>query len=502
MKSLSVSQVLWAVLFSILSCQGAGPPKERPPGVAGSFYPADATQLAAYVDDQLSRAEVPKVDGDVLGLVAPHAGYQFSGSIAAQSYALVKGKKYKRVVLIGPSHIEGFGYTSVYDGQAYSTPLGRVEVDQEFSRKLAGQAGSIKLSSTGHAVHGQAEHSLEVQLPFLQRAIGDFKLVPIVMGNQSYESSRDLGMALAKLLKNSDTLMVASSDLSHYHTYDEASRRDHNLLKAITQGDFLTVSRNLEADIWEACGGGPIVAVMIAAQHLGAAPPKLLKYANSGDVTGDKSRVVGYSAIAFVRSAKATSASRSDEQILNDTERRELLSIAHLSVEKAVREHKAYEPPTPSSNNLLQERGAFVTLTKNGELRGCIGYTTPNFPLYLAIRDTAALAALRDPRFPPVKPEELARLQYEISVLSPFHHVLDTKEIRVGEHGLLLKRGSEEGLLLPQVPVEQQWDRDTFLEEVSLKAGLPKDAWRDDRTDLFTFTALVFSDREPILKKK
>jgi len=466
--------------------------KERPAAVAGSFYPGDPAQLSSFVDHALANAVVPAANNPVVAIISPHAGYPFSGVVAAHSYALLKGKQFKRVIIIGPSHYEGFGYSSVYDGDAYHTPLGRVAVDREFARTLANSDRSIRIATSGHSVGERAEHSIEVQLPFLQRTLGDFTIVPIVMGDQSYDASRALGIALAKLLKHdSSTLLVASSDLSHFHAYHEASRMDHNLLTAIEQDDYLSVSQNTERRVWEACGAGPIVAVMIAVERLGAASPQLLKYANSGDVTTDKSRVVGYGAVAFLRGGENVTA---PTFTLTEAERAELLRIARLSVESAVRDRKPYRPPSPSSLGLLQERGAFVTLTRHGELRGCIGYTSPLLPLYMAASDVAAYAALRDPRFPPVRPDELSDLEYEISVLSPFHHVIDPKLVKVGQHGLLIRRGEQQGILLPQVPVEQKWDRATFLQEVSLKAGLENDAWRDELADLFTFTALVFSD--------
>lgn len=488
----------WALLALVLAtcpaCQSANAAKERPAAVAGSFYPADPAKLTTVVDSALSHATVPANSGGLVALVAPHAGYEYSGAVAAHSYALLKGARFKRVVVIGPSHLESIEYSSVYDGEAYTTPLGRVAVDREFARKLAGADGSIRLSSAGHQVGRQSEHSIEVQLPFLQRTLGEFSVVPIVMGDQSYEASRALGIALSKLLRNSeDTLIVASSDLSHYHSYAEATRMDRKLLAAIAQNDSLSVSRNTEARVWEACGAAPIVAVMIAAQRMGASPAKLLNYANSGDVTDDKSRVVGYGALAFLRGGQSRGEAK---LVLNDSERAELLRIARASVESAVRDRKAYEPEVSSSPALVQERGAFVTLKKQGELRGCIGYVSPIRPLYLTVRDVAAYAALRDTRFSPVKPEELRDLEYEISVLSPFQQVLKPETVRVGEHGLLVKQGDHEGVLLPQVPVEQHWDRRTFLEEAAVKAGLPMDAWQDAATDLFTFTALVFSEHD------
>jgi AmmeMemoRadiSam system protein B/AmmeMemoRadiSam system protein A len=491
-KSIASVLVIMVVLCGIAACSQE---KVRQAGVAGAFYPANPAELSKMVDGFLAKAQVPSINEPLIALIAPHAGYPFSGAVAGHSYAVLKNRKFHRVVIIAPSHYEAFPFSAVYDGDAYATPLGRIPVDKVFAAALAKQSASIRLSSRGHERSGeQAEHSLEVQLPFLQRAIGQFQLVPIIMGDQSYEASRALGVALAKLIRDSDTLIVASSDLSHYHPYDEASTIDHNTLQAIEAWDYFNLSRNLQARVWEACGGGPIVAAMIAAERLGANRAQLLKYANSGDVTGDRSRVVGYSAFALYKAAPTNSVAR--PFTLTPKEKQELLSVARKSAETAVRERKGYKPPAESPA-LQQDRGAFVTITKNGELRGCIGYVSPMQPLIETVGDVAALAALQDPRFPPVTPVELGELQYEVSVLSSFRRVLDVREIRVGQHGLLMKKGDHEGLLLPQVPVEAGWDRKTFLEGTARKAGLPASAWKDDDTDIFQFSALVFNEGKP-----
>jgi AmmeMemoRadiSam system protein A len=326
--------------------------------------------------------------------------------------------------------------------------------------------------------------------------LGQFQLVPIVMGDQSYENCRALGLALAKLIPGTNTLIVASSDLSHYHPYADAVKLDHKTLKAIEEWDYLSMARNFESRVWEACGGGPIVAAMIASERLGASQAKVLDYANSGDTSGDKTRVVGYGAVAFVKAPARAAASEAPFS-LSQREKDELLNIARRSVESSVRDHKQYEYSPVGFETLAQERGAFVTLKEKGQLRGCIGYVAPIKPLYITVRDVAAFAALRDTRFRPVSTSELGALQYEISVLSPLHRVLDINEIRVGQHGLIMKRGDTEGLLLPQVPVEEKWDLATFLEQTCYKAGLPKNAWQDADTDIFRFTALVFGPASP-----
>ncbi|MGA2185573.1 MAG: AmmeMemoRadiSam system protein B [Bryobacteraceae bacterium] len=489
--------VIALLIFCALSLHTKRPPPSlkqevRPPAVAGSFYPADPAELGSMLDQFLAQAKVPTVP-DVVAIVAPHAGYPYSGPVAAHSYALLRGRKPQRVVVIAPSHFEAFDFSSVYDGAAYSTPLGQVPVDREFVNRLVRMHPSIRLSALGHTpTADKREHALEVQLPFLQRVLGEFRLVPIVMGDQSWEKCRALGVALAKLSQGSDTLIVASSDLSHYHPYDDAVRIDHKTLHAIEQWDYLSMSANFDQRNWEACGGGPIIAAMIAAERLGANQARVLKYANSGDATGDHSRVVGYGAVAFSK-GPARSGAQDTALALSQEEKDELLRIARKSVETAVLEGKPYQCPAPKLSALNSDRAVFVTLTKRGDLRGCIGSVHAMQPLYLAVRDVAAMAALQDSRFLPVSAQELGELKYEISVLSPLRHVLDVSLIRVGLHGLLVRKGDTQGLLLPQVATEFNWDRLTFVQQACRKAGLPADAWRDSDTDIFVFTAVVFA---------
>jgi MEMO1 family protein len=494
--SMMVLLIAALAILTLQSSLATNPQNVRQPGVAGGFYPADPKALAAMIDDMLAHVSPPPISDPILAVVAPHAGYQYSGPVAAYTYAALKGRKFSRVVVIAPSHYEAFDFTSVFDGDAYATPLGAVQVDKPFANQLVKMSPTIRLSSQGHVPTREgAEHALEVELPWLQRVLGDFQLVPIVMGDQSYESSRALGVALARLIQDSNTLIVASSDLSHYHPYDEAVKIDHKTLNALQAWDYFSMSQNFGMRVWEACGGAPIVAAMIAAERMGANQALVLKYANSGDTTGDHSRVVGYSAVALV---KAQSRSAAEHPFsLGARDKSELLALARKSVEYAVRERKAYEPGASSSEALNQERGAFVTLKESGELRGCVGYTSAVKPLYMTVRDTATLAALRDSRFQPVSVSELPQLEYEISVLSPLRRVTDIREIKVGQHGLLMKNGDYQGLLLPQVPVEERWDRQRFLDETCAKAGMRASCWKDENTDIFMFTAVVFGETRP-----
>ena len=496
---LATPLVALAVFMPFAHVHARDPQKVRAAAVAGSFYPADPKALSAMIDDLLARVTTPPITEPLLAVVAPHAGYEYSGPVAAYTYAQLKGRKYTRVVVIAPSHYESFDYSSVYDGDTYATPLGIVPVDKAFAHELVKMNSTMKLSSQGHdPTSAGGEHAIEVQLPWLQKVLGNFEVVPIVMGDQSYENSRALGVALAKLIKASDkpgeTLVLASSDFSHYHTNDDAVKMDHKTLNALEAWDYFSMSRNFQSRIWEACGGAPIVAAMIYAERMGANQARVLKYANSGDVTNDRSRVVGYSADVFVKapSAKALKTPFA----LTEPEKSELLAIARKSVEFVVQKDKLYELPASASATLNQERGAFTTLTEHGALRGCIGYTSAIKPLYMTVRDTATHAALHDPRFSPVSASELPSLEYEISVLSPLRRVTDVQQIRIGEHGLLMKNGDSEGLLLPQVPVEQKWDRQTFLEQTCRKAGMRTGCWKDEDTDIFSFTAVVFNEHK------
>ncbi len=467
----------------------------RKPAVAGAFYPANPTELKTMINGFLAQVHEAPINDPIIGIIVPHAGYIFSGPVAAYAYKAIQGKQYERVVIIAPSHFDYFEGASVYDGSTYQTPLGNVPVDQDFCQRLAKKSERIHLSGRGHDFSpGQrGEHALEVQLPYLQVVLGNFKLVPIIMGEQSYETCRAVGHTLAGLIHDNKTLIIASSDLSHYHPYQEAINLDSKVLNAIKEWDYYNLSRNLQGRLWEACGGGPIVSLMMAAEYLGANEVRLLKYANSGDVpAGDKSRVVGYSAFAFIKSSKEKKMEK--EFSLDKKAQQVLLDIARKSVEMAVKENKVYEPSSQGIKSIEQDRGAFVTLKINGQLRGCIGYTAPIKPLYLAVRDVAIQAATGDPRFRPVSVDELPLLQYEISVLSPFHHVRNIDEIKIGRDGLLIKKGPYAGLLLPQVPVEWGWDRKTFLEQTCKKAGLPPDAWKDPEADLFRFSAFVFGE--------
>jgi MEMO1 family protein len=267
--------------------------------VAGSFYDSDPEILCREVDFLLNEDKPAKIKGTIRGLVSPHAGYMYSGSVAAAAYRALKGLTYEVVFLVGPSHREYFDGVSIYPGDAYQTPLGEVPIDKEFRSALLRQSPFIQLSEAGH----RSEHCLEVQLPFLQRVLGDFSMVPMIIGNQTKEYCIGLGNAIAEVARRRNVLLVASTDLSHYHPYDTAVELDQRVINDVEAFDEHELMDRLVNERDEACGGGPIVAVMHASKLLGANRAHVLLYNNSGDITGDKGAVVGYCSAAFFQSS-------------------------------------------------------------------------------------------------------------------------------------------------------------------------------------------------------
>jgi AmmeMemoRadiSam system protein B len=271
----------------------------RSPAVAGLFYPADPDVLARKVDEMLARAMA--VDARTTSehprmLVSPHAGYDYSGAVAARGFALLERDAFDTVVLMGPSHVDAFGFTSVFEGDAYRTPLGVLEVDRVSARRLASAHGFIRLSDRGHTPprHARGEHGLEVLLPFLQRAAGGPRIVPIVMGDQGWDACLALGRAVAETMDLARTLVVASSDLSHFHSYEEAVRRDAAFCDALVTLDATRLYDDVRSGRCEACGAGPVIAGLLASAIWQERSCRVLACINSGDVTGEHESVVGY----------------------------------------------------------------------------------------------------------------------------------------------------------------------------------------------------------------
>lgn len=266
----------------------------RPAQVAGYFYPANPEKLKKDISLLLDITKPKDKIENIFGIVSPHAGYIYSGKTAAHAYNLLVGKKFKRVVIISPSHSEYFPGICIFEGDAYETPLGILNVDEEFREKLETENGVIFKGYEGH----RREHALEVQLPFLQSVLKDFKIVPVVMGDQSKSYVDALAQKLAEI-SDDETLIVASSDLSHFYTKSQADKLDSVVEIRVRDFDFDNLQTDLETKTCEACGGGPIVTLMKAAKLKNYKHSLVLHRSDSGDVTGDTKEVVGYLSAVF-----------------------------------------------------------------------------------------------------------------------------------------------------------------------------------------------------------
>jgi len=483
--------IIFLLTVFLCSCSNSYSEDVRKPAVAGTFYPGDKAELETKVDDFLANAKKSDIKGRVLAIIAPHAGYEYSGQVAAHSFKQLEGTDFKKIIIISPSHYVSFDGMSVYNKGAFETPLGLVRIDEELANRVISKNKRFIFYPEAHL----KEHAIEAELPFLQRVYKDkdFRIVPIVMGNPASEDIKILSDMLYDVA-DKDTLLIISVDLSHYYPYDKAVELDTNSTGAIEKLDAQKMLEDINNHDTEIDAPIAVLGMITFANRFNA-KAILLKYANSGDVTGDKSRVVGYSSILIYApegEEKKEGLIMKDEY-LNKEEKQKILEVARLSIIEAVTGERQFLPNV-TEDRLKENCGAFVTIKENGQLRGCIGYIQAVKPLYETVKDVAKSAAVNDYRFNPVTKDELDKLDLEISILTPLKKIKDISEIEVGKHGLYMKKGFNSGLLLPQVATEYNWDKETFLKETCRKAGLSQDAWKDKSTEIYTFSAEVFGE--------
>ena len=473
----------------MMNCNGqTSVPVVRPATQAGRFYESDARLLGHEVDSLLARHAQRTGDEDVAALIVPHAGYYFSGNVAASAYArLHPEKKYKRIFLLGPSHHEWLDGASV-NGEVdyYATPLGDVKVDRETARQLI-QADSV--FSYQPKAHDR-EHCLEVQLPFLQRHLGEVPpIVPIIISTNDFSKLK----RMAEVLKpwfTGENLFIISSDFSHYPSYTDACEVDAKTGEAVASGDVEQFIATIEANArsgkrnlaTSACGEFPIITLMLMLN--GQYQVKHIMYQNSGDIGDhDHSRVVGYHSFAVVRNSGFS---------LSDEEKDMLKKIAYESIKDSLDGKNIAQPALNSKLSALNCKcGAFVSLHKQGRLRGCIGHFGEDVPLHEIVAEMARAAAFEDPRFPPVHREELGDIDIEISVLTPMRRIQSLDEFQLHKHGIYIRKGYRSGTFLPQVADEVNWTKEEFVGHCSQdKAGLGWDGWRD--AELYVYEAIVF----------
>jgi AmmeMemoRadiSam system protein B/AmmeMemoRadiSam system protein A len=466
----------------------------KEPNVAGGFYSADPKELSDSIDNLEGSTGAVPIDRKIEIAIAPHAGYPYSGPVAAYTFKAIAHNHYKTVVIIGPSHYFPFEGISVWPKGGFKTPLGTVPVDEDFAQSLLKENSKFQFLPQVF----EREHSIEVELPFLQKTFDSLRIVPILMGDPDLQVCRDLAVALDKLIgQRDDVLILISSDMSHYYIYDVANRMDALTLQAIKEIDPKKFFEGCISRKMEMCGFVPVTTALILAHLRGIKHVEVLKHANSGDTSGDKSRVVGYSSVIFYSNFLRQSPSQDDGiRALGQAEKKELLKIARNSIEAFVKTGKAPDI-TIKDARLEETEGAFVTITKHGALRGCIGNIIGQESLYETVRDMAVAAASQDPRFTPLTAAELNGIDVEISVLSKPRRVKDASEIQLGKHGVIVSANGHQGVFLPQVADETGWSKEEFLSQLcSQKAGLPPDAWKDPDTALYVFTADVFAENQ------
>ena len=458
----------------------------KQPNVAGAFYPDNPQELSRMIDSFLDAANPQEPKGEIFALISPHAGYGFSGQIAAYGYKLIKDKPYKTIIIIGPSHNYGFSGVSIYPEGIFRTPLGDLEVDKEFTQQLLNKDEEIFFQPRAF----EKEHSVEVQLPFLQKVLSKPKIVPVVMGDCTLSTCQKLAELLKAAIGNRrDILVVASTDMYHGYDYEESEAVDNLTLSYLKNMDAERLYYGLREGKLQLCGGFGVVSAIILARELGHNKLNVLKHTNSAIVTAKLVKgvwTVGYASCVIDQEA----------MMLNKSQRIRLLGIARKSIETYLSTGKKLEV-IEKDPALLKETGAFVTLNEHGQLRGCIGNLVGREPLYLTVRDMAVEAAVGDPRFTQVDLSELKTIEIEISVLSPLQRIDSAEKIKLGTHGVLVKKGFNSGVFLPQVATETGWSKEEFLSNLcSHKAGLSPDAWKDKSTEIYIFSAEVFSEKE------
>ena len=487
------SILLILTTIMMMNCNGqTSVPVVRPATQAGRFYESDARLLSHEVDSLLARHAQRSDDEDVAALIVPHAGYYFSGSVAASAYArLNPEKKYKRIFLLGPSHHEWLDGASV-NGEVdyYATPLGDVKVDRETARQLIKTDSVFSCQPKAH----DREHCLEVQLPFLQRHLGEVPpIVPIIISTNDFSKLK----RMAEVLKpwfTEENLFIISSDFSHYPSYEDAYEVDTKTGEAVASGDVEQFIATIEANArsgkrnlaTSACGEFPIITLMLMLN--GQYQVKHIMYQNSGDIGDhDHSRVVGYHSFAFIRNGQTRT---NTEFTLSYEEKQMLKKIAYTSIKDSLN-GKPISMFNVQSSILNQKCGAFVSLHKQGRLRGCIGHFGEDVPLHEIVAEMARAAAFEDPRFPPVHREELGDIDIEISVLTPMRRIQSLDDFQLHKHGIYIRKGYRSGTFLPQVADEVNWTKEEFVGHCSQdKAGLGWNGWRD--AELYVYEAIVF----------
>jgi hypothetical protein len=468
----------------------------RASAVAGSFYPSNELELTHLIRQLLNGAIRIDTLANVVALVSPHAGYFYSGSTAAAAFKQLDPQKvYENVFIMGSSHRYTFEAASIYVDGDYLTPLGQVAVNRELGRQL------IRNNPGLFITHNEAqanEHCIEVQLPFLQHLYGQkLRVVPVLLGVQNPVTCKKIADALRPYF-NGRNLFVISTDFSHYPDYETACHLDKIIANAIIRNSTEDLTRAVAACeeketpnlLTSICGMTSMLTLIEMTERISGIQYRHIIYRNSGDAPGaGKEKVVGYHAIAVTWDQVTENMS----QELSQDDQIRLLKLVRLTLEEYL--NTGHMPVSMNTYGELMQwkAGAFVTLKKHGQLRGCIGTFTAEKPLYQITQEMAVASAMRDPRFKPLTPDELSEVTIEISVLSPMRKIASVNEIILGKHGIYIIKGNQSGTFLPQVATDTGWNLEEFLGHCARdKAGLGWDGWKS--ADIYIFEATIFGE--------
>jgi MEMO1 family protein len=473
------------------------------PAFAGQFYSDDPVILKNQINAFLNNAVPQKVDS-ALAIIVPHAGYIYSGQIDIDGYNQIKQNKYDLIVILGTNHTtEGLTGISLYPKGGFSTPIGVAEIDNEVAEKLLKADKDV----TANLSIFDKEHSVEIQVPFIKYFFPDAKILPLIVAEPDIEMCKKFAKALVSSIENKKVLVVASSDFSHYPSFDNAIKIDNNTLKTIAGLNPDKIVKVMEDQLEEsvpqlltcACGEAPILAAVSFANEVGAKSASIISYSNSGyNPIGTSAKVVGYGAVIISKGnpillKDVDSLVANNSYILTQSDKESLLKYARETLGQYF---ESQTVPLPRNMNAMLKikRGAFVTLNKNKQLRGCIGHMSEDTPLCTNVGAMALQAAFNDTRFSPLTKEELSQIEIEISVLTPFTKVGSAEKITLGRDGVIVKKGNKQAVFLPQVATETGWSKETFLDQLCYKAGLNAGDWKD--AELYTFQADVFSEAD------
>lgn len=477
---------LFLSIFIFLTHASASTEKNvRTPYVAGTFYPSDPVELKAMLKmmateaSTLNKKNTRQEDGPII-LILPHAGYQYSGSLAAQGYDLVKTRPINTVIIIGPYHKDMFEGVSLWPKGSFETPLGQAKIDEEFVAPLQKELKKAKATATQLQKLHEKEHAVEVHVPFVQFFFPTAKIVPILI--RDFGAAKKLAHVIAPLVKGrSDVLIIASTDMSHYYNQETANTMDAHTIELFESKNIPDLEKALkERKSAELCGDAATISVFTLASILGCDTYSFVRHATSGDVTSEYDRVVGYSTSALFETSPYT-----------EKQGRALLNMAWKTLKKYLK--KGEIPQVHIDDPQLNRIAAtFVTLrTKDGVLRGCIGQLSPSEPLISSVIHMTIAAATKDARFPPVQPSEIDHLSLEISILSPPQKVNSVEDIVFGKHGVILSQGNHRGVFLPDVAENFQTKEDFLSELCTQKAGLDEKCWISPDTTIEIFTTHI-----------